>query len=60
MPDGPNKGTVFPEADLIPRYYEVRGWDRKTGFPLAEVLMEYGLEDVAEDLEPYREDYRKK
>lgn len=60
MPDGPNKGTVFPEADLIPLYYDVRGWDRETGFPLPEVLMDYGLEDVARDLEPYREEYQKK
>ena len=43
MPDGPNKGTVFPESELIPRYYEVRGWDRETGFPLAEVLMRPGV-----------------
>ena len=59
MPDGPNKGTVFPESLLIPRYYEVRGWDRETGFPLAEILRDLGLEKIAEDLEPYRADYRK-
>jgi len=60
MPDGPNKGTVFPEAELIPRYYEVRGWDKKTGFPLPEVLKGLGLEDVAAELEPYRAEYQKK
>ncbi len=60
MPDGPNKGMVFPEADLIPRYYDVRGWDRMTGFPLPDVLIEYGLENVARDLEPCREEYQKK
>jgi aldehyde:ferredoxin oxidoreductase len=60
MPDGPNKGMLFPEADLIPRYYDVRGWDRNTGFPLPEILMGYGLEDVAKDLEPCREEYQKK
>lgn len=60
MPDGPNKGTVFPEAELIPRYYQVRGWDRETGFPLSEVLKDYGLEDIAKELEPYREEYLKK
>jgi aldehyde:ferredoxin oxidoreductase len=60
MPDGPNKGTVFPEAELIPRYYEVRGWDKETGFPLAKVLEECGLEDVAAQLQPYRLEYLKK
>jgi aldehyde:ferredoxin oxidoreductase len=60
MPDGPNKGTVFPEAELIPRYYEVRGWDKKTGFPLPEVLKGLGLEDVSAELEPYRAEYQKK
>jgi aldehyde:ferredoxin oxidoreductase len=60
MPDGPNKGTVFPEAELIPRYYQVRGWDRETGFPLPEVLKDYGLEDVVGELEPYRIEYQKK
>lgn len=60
MPDGPNKGMIFPEAELIPRYYEVRGWDKETGFPLPEVLSGYGLEDVASDLEPFRKDYLEK
>jgi aldehyde:ferredoxin oxidoreductase len=60
MPDGPNKGTVFPESELIPRYYEVRGWEKETGFPLAEVLIDLGLEEVAAELEVYRADYRKK
>jgi aldehyde:ferredoxin oxidoreductase len=60
MPDGPNKGTVFPEAELIPRYYQVRGWDGETGFPLPEVLKDYGLEDVVGELEPYRIEYQKK
>jgi aldehyde:ferredoxin oxidoreductase len=60
MPDGPNKGTVFPEAELIPRYYQVRGWDKETGFPLSEILKDYGLEDIATELEPYREEYLKK
>ncbi len=60
MPEGPNKGTVFPEDELLPKYYEVRGWDPETGFPKREVLEEYGLADVAEELEPYRQEYLKK
>ncbi|NPV73964.1 MAG: aldehyde ferredoxin oxidoreductase family protein [Pelotomaculum sp.] len=57
MPDGPNKGTVFPEDELIPRYYEVRGWDGETGFPLPEVLKDYDLGDIADELEIYRKKY---
>lgn len=60
MPDGPNKGMVFPEDELIPLYYKVRGWDGETGFPLPETLNEYGLEDLVEELKPYREEYIKK
>ncbi|MGQ9825724.1 MAG: aldehyde ferredoxin oxidoreductase family protein, partial [Desulfotomaculales bacterium] len=60
MPDGPNQGTVFPYDELIPRYYDVRGWDRDTGFPKEEVLVAYGLEQVARDLAPYREAYAEK
>lgn len=60
MPDGPNKGTVFPEDELLPRYYELRGWEADTGFPKEEVLAELGLENVAKELQPYREQYREK
>jgi aldehyde:ferredoxin oxidoreductase len=45
---------------LIPRYYDVRGWDKETGFPLEEILNDLGLETIAAELEPYRADYRKK
>jgi len=57
MPGGPNKGMVFPEDELIPKYYKVRGWDGNTGFPLPEVLKDYGLEEVAEELGPYMKKY---
>lgn len=60
MPEGPNKGTVFPEKELLPKYYEVRGWDGVTGFPKEEVLIEYDLENVAIELRPYRDEYLKK
>ena len=51
---------VFPEDELIPRYYEIRGWDGETGFPLPATLAEYGLQHIAQELEPYREQYRRK
>jgi aldehyde:ferredoxin oxidoreductase len=31
-------------------YYLIRGWDQETGIPYKETLIEYGLEDVADDL----------
>ncbi len=31
-------------------YYLIRGWDLETGIPYRQTLLEYGLDDVAEDL----------
>ncbi|MFA4964488.1 MAG: aldehyde ferredoxin oxidoreductase N-terminal domain-containing protein [Thermoleophilia bacterium] len=31
-------------------YYTIRGWDLETGVPLKETLVEYGLDDIADDL----------
>ena len=31
-------------------YYEIRGWDKETGIPTREKLVELGLEDVAEEV----------
>lgn len=31
-------------------YYALRGWDLQTGIPRKETLLEYGLDDVAQDL----------
>jgi len=35
---------------LLDDYYDERGWDRRTGIPTEDTLMELGLEDVARDL----------
>jgi len=37
---------------LLDRFYALRGWDRKTGWPTAAKLAELGLEDVAQALYP--------
>ncbi|MCD6518447.1 MAG: hypothetical protein J7M05_00785, partial [Anaerolineae bacterium] len=37
--------------ELLDRYYELRGWDKTTGWPKPEKLRELGLDDVAETLE---------
>ena len=34
-------------------YYEIRGWDIKSGIPTRDSLEEVGLKDVADDLEKY-------
>jgi aldehyde:ferredoxin oxidoreductase len=41
-------------------FYQVRGWDNETGFPTAEILKEYDLPQVADELEKYRTRYLKK
>lgn len=42
MPDGPAKGRVCSLGQMLPRYYQMRGWD-ETGLPTAEKLSELGL-----------------
>jgi aldehyde:ferredoxin oxidoreductase len=39
MPDGPSKGQVFEQDQLLPEYYRLRGWD-ENGVPTAEKLKE--------------------
>ncbi|MBI4333562.1 MAG: aldehyde ferredoxin oxidoreductase family protein [Chloroflexi bacterium] len=53
MPEGPSKGAILSRETidkLLDEYYDLRGWDRATGVPTYEKLMELGLGDVAEDL----------
>jgi aldehyde:ferredoxin oxidoreductase len=51
MPDGPAKGQVVDLDAMLDDYYEVRGWDKATGIPTMEKLLELGLDDVVRDLE---------
>jgi aldehyde:ferredoxin oxidoreductase len=44
MPDGPAKGYVVHLAEMLPEYYERRGWDKK-GNITAEKAQELGLTD---------------
>jgi aldehyde:ferredoxin oxidoreductase len=49
LPDGPSKGQRIPKEELqsmLDNYYELRGWDKKTGNPTPEKLRELGLEFV--------------
>lgn len=47
---GPNKGNVLPRQEfeaMVKAYYEMRGWDRKTGYPTREKLTELGIEEYS-------------
>jgi len=43
IPEGPSKGHVHKLSDLLPKYYEVRGWDEK-GYPKKETLIKLNIE----------------
>jgi len=45
--DGPNKDkSIAPHWEfMMEKYYELMGWDRKTGMPLPNTIKELGLED---------------
>jgi len=53
LPDGTYKGQRIGHEELqsmLDNYYEIRGWDKKTGIPTATKLKELGLEFVADQL----------
>ncbi|MDP7285759.1 MAG: aldehyde ferredoxin oxidoreductase C-terminal domain-containing protein [Dehalococcoidales bacterium] len=47
--DGPNKDKpITPHWEkMLDKYYQLMGWDRKTGRPLPETIKELALEDFA-------------
>ena len=54
VPDGPYKGEVLHKEkfdEMLDKYYELRGYDVKTGIPTRRKLEELGLKYVAEELE---------
>jgi len=53
LPDGPYKGQRITYEELqsmLDDYYEVRGWDKKSGVPTSTKLRELGLGFVADKL----------
>lgn len=46
IPAGPAKGGVSKVREMLPKYYEARGWD-KHGVPTKEKLAELGLSSLA-------------
>ena len=49
-PNGGAAGYVIPFVEMLEAYYEARGWDKVTGKPSRDKLMELGLDDIAGDL----------
>jgi len=55
--NGPSKGMVISKEMLdymLDQYYDFRGWDRETGIPSRERLLELGLADIADDMDKYK------
>jgi len=53
LPEGPAKGVVLSRDtmdQLLDEYYVLRGWDKNSGLPTEEKLIELGLRDVANEL----------
>ncbi len=42
IPDGPSKGNVTRLDEMLPKYYEIRGWSEK-GIPKSETLEKLGV-----------------
>lgn len=54
LPDGPFAGEPLTQEmldSMLDNYYELRGWDKKTGIPTRTKLESIGLKFVADDLE---------
>ncbi|MEM2841116.1 MAG: aldehyde ferredoxin oxidoreductase C-terminal domain-containing protein, partial [Candidatus Bathyarchaeia archaeon] len=53
IPEGPSKGMYSPPEELEmlkDKYYELRGWDKKTGIPTKETLSRLGLTEAIREL----------
>lgn len=50
MQNGKSRGHVIELEKMLDEYYQVRGWDLRTGIPKKEVLKDLSLEDVIDDL----------
>jgi len=54
VPEGANEGLVTDKDTLdrlLDEYYEMHGWDPRSGIPLAETLNTLGLLDLCKDIE---------
>jgi aldehyde:ferredoxin oxidoreductase len=52
LPEGPKKGQVMDILEPLKyHFYQAQGWDPETGIPTYNTLVDFGLVDIAEDLE---------
>lgn len=54
IPSGRFEGWKMDQEkfnQMLDEYYDLHGWDRKTSFPKRQILVDLGLEYVADDLE---------
>ncbi|MCJ7457340.1 aldehyde ferredoxin oxidoreductase C-terminal domain-containing protein, partial [Candidatus Bathyarchaeota archaeon] len=49
-PSGRAKGHVVYLDKMLDEYYELRGWDKKSGLPIEQKLNDLGLEYTTEEL----------
>ncbi|MFC1824996.1 aldehyde ferredoxin oxidoreductase family protein [Thermodesulfobacteriota bacterium] len=57
VPTGPHKGKILDRekfGEMLDDYYDIVGWDKKTGIPTRKALEGQGLKDVADRLESLR------
>ena len=52
LPDGPAKGQIVELDKMLPIYYELRSWDKETGYPSREKLRELNLLQYFEQQAP--------
>ena len=50
MPNGGSAGYVIPFEEMLEAYYDARKWDKVSGKPSKEKLLELGMEEIATDL----------
>jgi len=48
--EGGSEGFVPDIEGMLDAYYDARGWDKSTGKPTREKLVELGIGDIADDL----------
>jgi aldehyde:ferredoxin oxidoreductase len=53
LPEGPTRGSVLSKDQierLLDEYYDLRGWDVRSGLPAREKLAALGLDEIAGEL----------
>ena len=51
LPEGPSKGQVVNLEVMLDEYYELRGWDRKTGMIKRKTLKRLNLPEIEKELD---------